>query len=575
MSKREEIQKQAQQAWIRSGRRNSLQIATGVGKTFISLQIVKLYPKTAKILFLAEVTDRELELRNEQKKWGVEDYDIEFACYQTACKWVNRDFDLVIADEAVDSFTPVYSQFYFNNRYKHLLCLFAYLDAELVVDEKDGKRITKGDLCKIIAPICFTYTMDEAQKDETYRKLNIYVINHKLDSISKNVEAGNAQKKFFVTEQNAYEWAEENFKKKWKEHRGNFENFHIKTAAHKRMKVLYELPSKIQATKKLLSHIDSKTILFGNSLQALGQITPNVISSHNSDSENETIRTSFDNGKINLIGSFKKLQQGANLVDLDNVIMMSYYSKQKIAIQRTGRLRQNNKIGRIFIFVTKGTQEEKWYKKMFEGMDNLNFINCVGIDDCINKITGNVGIFAEISQKNPQKKNVMEEKKQPAEKDYVVSYFDGACEPKNPGGNMGMGAFVLNKKRERIFTYSEYIASSKLEGQTSNNIAEYMSLIKVLEFFVKENLQSEKIIICGDSQLVIKQMTGEYGCNGGLYTPYYKKAIELSKQFSNIRWEWIPREKNSVADELSKRELIKNGCSFRIQPLSTGKKIGS
>jgi ERCC4-related helicase len=66
--------------------------------------------------------------------------------------------------------------------------------------------------------------------------------------------------------------------------------------------------------------------------------------------------------------------------------MMSYYSKQKIAIQRTGRLRQNGQIGRIFVFVTTNTQEEKWYKAMFEGMEMLNFIVCEGLDDCLTKM---------------------------------------------------------------------------------------------------------------------------------------------------------------------------------------------
>lgn len=383
-----QVQKDALDAWVKSGKKGSLQIITGLGKTKICLDAVKLFPKNAKILFLAEVTDRELELRNEQKKWGVEDYEIEFACYQTAYKWEGREFDFVIADEAVDSFTPSYSKFYFNNKIKNLMCLFAYLDKYLIVGQEDGKEISKGYLCNKIAPICFTYGMEQGQIEKTARFLDIYIIKHRLDGLNKTMVAGNKEKKWMQTEQTAYDYADNMFKKAW-EGKKKWDDFNVMRTSGKRANILYSLPSKIESVKKLLLRLDSKTIIFANSLDTLEKITPNVISSHKSDKENVEIRTAFDSGQINVIGSFKKLQQGANLTDLDNVILMSYYSKQKIAIQRTGRLRQNGQVGQIFVFVTMNTQEEKWYKSMFEGMEQLNFIHCENIEDCINKLNSN------------------------------------------------------------------------------------------------------------------------------------------------------------------------------------------
>lgn len=152
------------------------------------------------------------------------------------------------------------------------------------------------------------------------------------------------------------------------------------------------------------------------------------------------------------------------------------------------------------------------------------------------------------------------------EKDYYVAYVDGCCEPTNPGGNMGIGSFVLNPKRERIFEHSKYISSKELSGNTSNNIAEYMAVISVLEFFLQNNLHNHKIIICGDSKLSIMQMGGSWKARGGAYIPYYQKALGLKGSFSNISFQWIPREKNNIADELSKNPMIKAGCEFRIQP---------
>jgi len=385
LEKRIKVQKEALSAWKNSGKKGSLEVVTGLGKTKIFLDAVKDYPKSAKILFLAEVTDRETELRNEQKKWGMEGVNIEFACYQTAYKWQGREFDFVCADEAVDSFTPAYSQFYFNNNIKDLMCLFAFLDSHLVVGQENGKEITKGELCNQIAPVCFTYSLQQAQKDKTYRELDIYVIKHKLDGVNKTIEAGGKDKKWMQTEQAAYDYADNIFQKEWAGKK-SWNDFSVMRASGRRANILYSLPSKIGAVKRLLENLNTKSIIFANSLPTLEKITPNVISSHKSDKENEEIRNSFDNGDSQVIASFKKLQQGANLTDLDNVIMMSYYSKQKITIQRTGRLRQNGEVGRLFVFVTANTQEEKWHKSMFEGMEMLNFIQCTDLDDCLNKL---------------------------------------------------------------------------------------------------------------------------------------------------------------------------------------------
>ena len=152
-------------------------------------------------------------------------------------------------------------------------------------------------------------------------------------------------------------------------------------------------------------------------------------------------------------------------------------------------------------------------------------------------------------------------------KDYYVAYCDGCCEPKNPGGNMGIGAFILNKERKQIFEYAKYIPSNEMAGQTSNNVAEYLAIIEVLKYFISNKLQTEKIICCGDSKLWIEQLSGNWKCNKGIYAKYYYEAKELVKQFSNISFKWVAREYNEKADELSKRGMIAAGCQFKIQPI--------
>ena len=99
---------------------------------------------------------------------------------------------------------------------------------------------------------------------------------------------------------------------------------------------MYTLPSKIEACKKLLKRLNGQTIVFGNDIDTLLELTPNVISSKNNALKNKDILTKFQNKEFPVIGSFKMLEQGANLNNLKNVVLFSYYGKNKSFIQRIG-----------------------------------------------------------------------------------------------------------------------------------------------------------------------------------------------------------------------------------------------
>jgi superfamily II DNA or RNA helicase len=150
---------------------------------------------------------------------------------------------------------------------------------------------------------------------------------HRLDSVNKTIEAGSKLKRFKTTEKAAYDYWDNEFKKALFMPEA-IKEFKIRTSSAARAKVLYQLPSKIESTKELLKHLPDKTIVFSNDVDSLLKVVKNVVSSKNSKLINEKIRKDFDDNKITHIGSFKMLTQGANLKDLDNVIIMSYYSKE-------------------------------------------------------------------------------------------------------------------------------------------------------------------------------------------------------------------------------------------------------
>lgn len=395
---KDKVQKTALGHWLTSEKKGTFEVATGIGKTIAALHCLYTMPKNGKVhVFLAETIEREADLNRDillyNKIFNVnvlKDYQLVFKCYQAVYKLKGYEFGLVIGDEIHNALSPEYSQFFYNNKYDAIVGLSATVDKDTSYFI-DGVLKSKGELLDEIAPVCFRYTINQAKTDGISRKLNIYVVYQELDSVNKTIPAGNNIKRFFQTEKQSYDYWESQHQKSWFILDPVLRELKIRVTASKRSKLLFELPSKINTVKQILDFIKGKTILFGNNLDSLLKITPNVVSSRNSVNENKKIRDDFDQGWIKLIGSFKKLRQGANLKELDNCIIMSYYSSEVHAIQQFGRLRKNgDKDGSIFILLTRGTQEEKWFDKMMENIiDDFNIIYCNNIEECHQKYKEN------------------------------------------------------------------------------------------------------------------------------------------------------------------------------------------
>lgn len=393
VKKKDKIQKQAIKAWKKNNKRGTLEIITGLGKTFCALHALYTMPKDNKIhLFLAEVKDRKKDLYEDIQKYNeifnrdvLNDYKLKFKCYQGVYKRKNLNLGLVIADEIHDACTPSYSKFFYNNKYDAIIGLSATIDRKTVYDLTKSKSITKGQILDKICPVIYKYGFDKAYKEGTTRKLKINIIFHKLDSEKETIESGGKKNKFYQTEKKAYDYWNNRHSKSWFIPDIEKKNLMIRITAKKRNDILYKLPSKIIEVKKLINHLNSRSILFGNDIKSLLKITSNTISSYNKDEENKLIRKQFEDNKINLIASFKKLKQGANLSNIDNCIIMSYYSSNKDLIQRVGRLRDNGNLGNIFIFVTKNTQEEVWFSKMFENFEQVKTLTYNNVNEYINK----------------------------------------------------------------------------------------------------------------------------------------------------------------------------------------------
>jgi ribonuclease HI len=124
-------------------------------------------------------------------------------------------------------------------------------------------------------------------------------------------------------------------------------------------------------------------------------------------------------------------------------------------------------------------------------------------------------------------------------------FFDGECLPKNPGGIMTYG-YLIYLEDGRVLSGYGVVDDVK----RTNNVAEYRSLIKGVERALQEGIRSLEIY--GDSMLVIKQLSGEWG----IYEPHLSQLVsearELLSRFKRYRLNWIPSISNP-AEELSIR----------------------
>ena len=148
----------------------------------------------------------------------------------------------------------------------------------------------------------------------------------------------------------------------------------------------------------------------------------------------------------------------------------------------------------------------------------------------------------------------------------IDAYFDGACEPINPGGTASFGAVVLFDGKAVWQCSRLFETLSGREKETSNNVAEYSGLLSILDWLKEKGVEDVSTKIHGDSKLVIEQMSRNWKIKAGHYVPLAEKALQMLDNFKRRPiMQWISREENNLADDLSKAELRKAGVQFRIQ----------
>ena len=128
----------------------------------------------------------------------------------------------------------------------------------------------------------------------------------------------------------------------------------------------------------------------------------------------------------------------------------------------------------------------------------------------------------------------------------VIINIDGGARG-NPGP---AGAGVVIRTADDNTTIH---ASGKFLGKATNNIAEYSALLAGMEAAAK--LNATELEILSDSELLVKQMNGEYRVKNEGLRPLFERANVLIGQFNSCTIKHIGREENTVADGLVNRAI--------------------
>jgi ribonuclease HI len=131
----------------------------------------------------------------------------------------------------------------------------------------------------------------------------------------------------------------------------------------------------------------------------------------------------------------------------------------------------------------------------------------------------------------------------------LVAHFDGACEPRNPGGWATYG-YVLHRGPQEVARGLGVVG----EGPAmSNNVAEYAAATHALERALDLRSPGEALRMVGDSKLVVEQMKGAWRIQEGRYAPLARSLRAFAAKVEDLTWVHVPRGQNALADALSKQ----------------------
>jgi superfamily II DNA or RNA helicase len=353
---REEIQEEALKA-TEGKKRSTIVLGTGVGKTLVGLlHIERNTSELHNVLVVAPKKSIFQSWSDDAVKFGKQDLlkRITFSTYIGLSKRDPNEYDYIYLDEChslLDS---------------HRTFLDVYKGGILGLTGTPPKHRSseKGMIVAQFCPVVYTFKADDAIENGIINDYQIIVHELKLDE-AKNYQVEMKTKSFVTSEKQNYNY--------WG-NRIEMGQGPLQMLRVMRMKAMMEYPSKEKYTKVLMESINTKCIVFANTQNQADRLCRFSYHSGNKHSEDNLI--SFKEGKITKLSCVLQLNEGINISELKQGIIMHAYGNERKASQRIGRLLRLNPDDKAIVHILcyKDTVDEKWVKEALEGFDQDKII---------------------------------------------------------------------------------------------------------------------------------------------------------------------------------------------------------
>lgn len=348
---RQDIQLEALAA-TDSKQRCSVVLGTGVGKTLVGLNYIN--RNTTPLMKVLVVAPKKAIFQS--WKDDAEKFDMHhllgrmvFTTYLSLNKHNPQDYNAVCLDEChslLDS-------------HRGFLQLYKGKVLGLTGTPPKYGQSEKGRLVQEFCPVVYTFKADDAIENGILNDYQIVVHQIQLDKC-KGYVAQMKERSFVTSEYENYVY----WSRRIDVGSGNMHMLRVM-----RMKAMMEYQSKEKYTKKLMESINTKCIVFANTQAQADRLCDYSYHSGNKESEDNLLM--FKSGEITKLSTVLQLNEGVNIPNLKQGIIMHAYGNERKASQRIGRLLRLNPDDKAIVHILcyMDTIDEKWVKEALEGFD--------------------------------------------------------------------------------------------------------------------------------------------------------------------------------------------------------------
>ena len=338
-------------------KRCTVVLGTGVGKTLVGLNHMN--DNTTELMRCLVVAPKKAifqSWKDDAVKFDKEYLlnRVEFTTYLSLAKKNPNDYDIIYLDE-------VHSLL---DSHRGFLELYTGKILGLTGTPPKFKNSEKGKLVDEFCPVVYRFKADDAVENKILNDYQIVVHELELGTVNDYIVETKGKRFSSSEEKNYAYWGT-------RIDTGSGPGHILRVM---RMKAMMEYPSKERYTKLLFDSIDSKCILFANTQAQADRLCKYSYHSNNPESSDNLI--AFKEGGINKLSTVLQLNEGINIPNLKQGIIMHAYGNERKASQRIGRLLRLNPDDKAIVHILcyMGTIDEKWVKDALEDFDQTKIV---------------------------------------------------------------------------------------------------------------------------------------------------------------------------------------------------------